>query len=131
MEFNEKRNLCPKNLRNDWRRDVVHCAKRIATSQMSVGVVDRANKDDRNEFAAASLANQCCGFEAVHVRHADIQDDQRKFMLEKETKSFLSGARAEIAATGICRVPRSDFRRSKSLHPSRCGRPISRVIASG
>src|SRR5258708_6015208 len=55
------------------KRDVVNCAKRIATSQMSVGVVDRANKDDRNEFAAGSLANQCCGFEAVHVRHADIQ----------------------------------------------------------
>ncbi len=64
----------------------------MTTSQMSVGVVDRANKDDRNEFAAGPLANQCRGFEAVHVRHADIQDNQRKFMLEKEAKGFLAGA---------------------------------------
>jgi hypothetical protein len=99
MKFNEKRNLGPKNLWNDRCQDVVNRAKGIATGQMSIGVVDRADEDDWSELAAGSLADQSRGFEAVHLRHADVQHNQRKFILENETQCFRSGVRQEQVLT--------------------------------
>ena len=69
---------------------------------MSVGVVYRADKDNRSRLGALPLPDECGGFEAIHAGHVHVEEDDGEVLLQKATQSLAAGPGADKILAQVC-----------------------------
>ena len=62
---------------------------------MVLGVVDRADEDDRRRLGARPLPDHLRGLEAVHPRHVHVEQDDGEILLEQAAQRLLAGPRLD------------------------------------
>jgi hypothetical protein len=55
-----------------------------------LGVVHRADEDDRRRLGARTLADERRGLEAVHARHVHVEQDDGELLLQQATQCLLA-----------------------------------------
>ena len=83
VELGEDLDLGAQHLRNDRHRHVVHGAHLVAAHQIAVGELDRRNEDDRGLLEARMLADHRGELEAVELRHADVDQQDRHVVAQQ------------------------------------------------
>src|SRR6266446_7745693 len=58
--------------------EVVHRANIVTAKDMLFTSAEGGNEDDGRGTRALTLPDQRCGFEAIHYRHHDVQQEDRK-----------------------------------------------------
>ena len=78
---------------------------------MGLGVVDRADEDDRRRLGALALPDERGRFEAVHPRHVHVEQDDGEILLEQTAQRFLarSGADQILVQLGQHRLVREQL----------------------
>ena len=88
VKLDEDLDLGTQHVGNDRHRHVVHRAHRIATQPIDVGQMDRGNEDDRRFAETRMLAQHGGKLEAVELRHADVDENDRDVVLEQELQGL-------------------------------------------
>lgn len=89
VELDEDRDLGPQHPRVERLRDVVHRARRITPEGVMRTVIDRGEEDDRDVPGPFPPLDVRGGFETVHARHLDVQQNDRKVIREQRFERFL------------------------------------------
>src|SRR5437870_4111328 len=76
-------NLRPQNLRHNRLENVIHRPYRITPEYVCLAFVSGGEEDDGDILGTVALPDQLGGLEAIHVRHLDIEQNERKVGLEK------------------------------------------------
>ena len=93
-QVDEDRHLGAQHFGIDGLIEKIHGASIIAAKKMLVVLVGR-DEQDRRVARTLPFANQGGGLEAVHLRHLDVQQDDRKVVVQELAQSFLAGRRLD------------------------------------
>ena len=94
MQLDQHRHLAAQDLRHDRDRDVVDRAELVALEAVELGVVHAGDEDDRRALEARMIVDHRRGLEAVHARHADVEQHQRELVLHQARQRLHARARA-------------------------------------
>ena len=95
IELGEDADLGPQHFRHDRHRNVVDRAHLVAAQVIDVGQMDRRDENHRDLLEARMLADHRRELEAVELRHADVDQDDRDLVLEQLLQRFLAGRRLD------------------------------------
>ncbi len=91
VELGEDLHLRPQHLGNYRNRNVVDGAHLVGTQAVDVGQMDGGDEDYRRLLKPRVLANHRRQLESVQLRHADVHQDDRDFLLEQLLECFPGG----------------------------------------
>ena len=83
VQLDQHRDLAAQDLRHHRHRHVVDRAELVALQPIQLGHVHAGDEDDRRALEARMLVDQRRGLEAVHVRHADVEQHHRELLLHQ------------------------------------------------
>src|SRR5487761_1135995 len=87
IQLHKNSDLGPKDRRHNWRKDEIHSAKLIPTPRVGLALVERCHEDDRRQLGLRPLPDELGGLEPVHVRHADIQENDGELRAQEPVQS--------------------------------------------
>ena len=73
------------------REDEVHRAELVAAPHVRLGLVQGGDEDDRRQLRAGALPDEVGGFETVHDRHPNVQQDDRELLAEQLAQGVGAG----------------------------------------
>ena len=80
IKLHQYRDLAAQDFRHHRDRDVVDRAELVALQPIELADVHAGDEDDRRALEARMLVDQARGLEAIHARHADIEQHHREFI---------------------------------------------------
>jgi hypothetical protein len=83
IEFREDLDLGAQHFRNHRHRDVIDRAHLVAAKPVDIADLNGGNEDHRRLLETRVLADHGRELETVQFRHADIEQDDRDFILEQ------------------------------------------------
>ena len=83
VELHEHRHLAAQNLRDNGHRHVIDGAHLVAAQPVEIREVHARDEDDRRLRRTRMAADHRGGLEAVHPRHAHVEQDRRDLHLEQ------------------------------------------------
>ena len=89
IELGENLDLGAQNLGNDWHRHVIDGPHLIGAQAIDVRQMDGRDEDDRGALEPRMLADHRRQLEAVELRHAHVDEDDRNLLLEQVFQRFL------------------------------------------
>jgi hypothetical protein len=101
VELDEHRHLAAQDLGHDRHRHVIDRSERVAAQAVEVIEMHAGHEDDRSLLEARVLVDQLRRFEAVHVRHADVEQHEREFTIHQVLERLAPGARAHQIQTQV------------------------------
>ena len=87
--------LAAQDLRHDRDRHVVDRAELVALQAVELGDVHAGDEDDRRALEARMIVDHRRGLEAVHARHADVEQHHRELVLHQARERLHARARAD------------------------------------
>ncbi len=84
-------NLRPHELRDHWLDQIVHGAYGVPSDRMVLAVVGGGQKQDGSVTRFVALPNEGRSLEAVHLRHFDVQEDDREIVSQQPLQRLASG----------------------------------------
>src|SRR5258708_6266289 len=90
MQLDEDRDLRAQDLRYDRLDQKIHRAEAVSAKQMGIALVT-SQEEDRSALRTLPLADEFGRFKAVHLRHLDVQQNQRKIVLQDVRQSLAAG----------------------------------------
>ena len=99
-EVDEDRDLRLEHVRHDRLEEVVDGAAGDAAHHVFVERVDRRQEDDRRISEPLVLPDHRRRFEAVDVRHANVEQDQREILAQQMAQRLASRAREHELPAG-------------------------------
>jgi hypothetical protein len=85
VQVDEHADLRAQHVGRHRHQQVVHRLERVAPGEMRL-VAEGGEKDDGRVLGARPPADQRRGLEAVHVRHADVEEDHGEVALEQRAQ---------------------------------------------
>ena len=86
-ELGEYPDLGAQHLGHDRHRDIVHGAHLVAAQPVDIGQMDGRDEDDRRLLEARMLPDHGRQLEAVELRHADVDQQDRDVRLQERMPS--------------------------------------------
>ena len=83
MQLHQHGHLAAQDLRHHRDVHIVDRAELVALQPIELGDVHAGDEDDRRLLEARMLVDQGRGLEAVHARHADIEQHDRELVLHQ------------------------------------------------
>ena len=93
IELGEHPDLCAQYLRHDRHRHIVHRAHLVAAKAVDIADLNGRDEDHRRLLETGMLADHGGELEAVQFRHADVDQNDRNFVLEQIFERFASRGR--------------------------------------
>ena len=100
-QVDEHVDLRAQHLGDDRLEQEVDRAEGVAAVDLGVAAVEGGEEDDRDPAAALAAADHRRGLEAVHVRHLDVEDDEREVLMQQALERLTTGARLDEAAVDV------------------------------
>src|SRR3954447_24011702 len=91
VQLDEDGNLRAQDVRVERLEDVVDGARLVPAENMLVVLRDRRHEDDRDVPRSLALLDQRRGFEAVHDRHLNVEQDYRGVLVQQLAQSVFAG----------------------------------------
>ncbi len=91
--------------------DEIDGAEGITARQVFI-VIAGGNENDGGVLGCDALADEGCGFKAVHAGHVDVEQDDGEFILEESAERFAARERADDI---LVQYVQGGFERENSL----------------